>query len=86
MISGSVVKRLRHRPFTAVTRVLRLFIFFNYSKKIEKNKVADSKNTLQYFFASCRSALYHTLPNGKVQHTCKEFLGEAIEFIIENDA
>ncbi len=58
------------------------------AKEIEWLKEAIQNNCDQCpYMESCSgSAKQDDRLYGKVQHTCKDFLGEAIEFIIESDA
>lgn len=57
------------------------------AKEIEWLKEAVQNNCDQcpYLKPCNESAKLDDRLRGRVQHTCKEFLGEAIEFIIEND-
>ena len=58
------------------------------AKEIEWLKEAIQNNCDQYpYMESCSgSAKQDDRLYGKVQHTCKDFLGEAVEFITESDA
>ncbi len=58
------------------------------AKEIEWLKEAVQNNCDQcpYLELCSESAKQDDRLHGKVQHTCKEFLGETIDFIIENDA
>lgn len=57
------------------------------AKEIEWLKEAVQNNCDQCpYLESCNeSAKQDDRLQGKVQHTCKEFLGETIEFIIESN-
>jgi len=57
-------------------------------KEIEwlKEAIQNSCDQCPYMKSCCESAKQDDRLYGKVQHTCKDFLGEAIEFIIESDA
>ena len=64
------------------------FLFYcNHPKEIEWLKEAVQNNCDQcpYLEPCNESAKQDDRLHGKVQHTCKDFLGETIEFIIESD-
>ena len=58
------------------------------AKEIEwlKEAIQNSCDQCPYMESCRESAKQDYRLYGKVQHTCKDFLGEAIEFIIESDA
>ena len=58
------------------------------AKEIEwlKEDIQNSCDQSHYMESCSESAKQDDRLYGKVQHTCKDFLGEAIEFIIESDA
>jgi len=51
-----------------------------------KNAIQNNCDQCPYMESCSESAKQDNRLYGKVQHTCKDFLGEAIEFIIESDA
>ena len=51
-----------------------------------KNAIQNNCDQCPYMESCSESAKQDNRLYGKVQHTCKDFLGEAIEFIIERDA
>lgn len=57
-------------------------------KEIEwlKEAIQNSCDQCPYMESCSESAKQDDRLYGKVQHTCKDFLGETIEFIIESDA
>lgn len=57
------------------------------AKEIKWLKEAIQNNCDQcpYLESCSKSAELDNQKYGKVQHTCKDFLGETIEFIIESD-
>ncbi len=51
-----------------------------------KNAIQNNCDQCPYMESCSESAKQDNRLYGKVQHTCKDFLGETIEFIIESDA
>ena len=58
------------------------------AKEIEwlKDAIQNNCDQCPYMESCSESAKQDDRLYGKVQHICKDFLGEAIEFIIESDA
>ena len=58
------------------------------AKEIEwlKNAIQNNCDQCPYMESCSGSAKQDDRLYGKVQHTCKDFLGEAVEFITESDA
>lgn len=57
------------------------------AKEIEwlKEAIQNSCDQCPYMESCSESAKQDNRLYGKVQHTCKDFLGETIEFIIESN-
>ena len=50
-----------------------------------KNTIQNNCDQRPYMESCSESAKQDDRMYGKVQHTCKDFLGKTIEFIIESD-
>ena len=50
-----------------------------------KNAIQNNCDQCPYMESCSESAKQDDRLYGKVQHTCKDFLGETIEFIIKSD-